>query len=88
MTKVKCSRNWAKCDLCGTKIDYEEECFQLQYKKVTLWGQTRYIKAYWHLKHFIFKDHTVKCKEKMECITSQKTPRELGCEKKLCIHYK
>ena len=89
MVKTRCSSQWAKCGLCGKKIDYNEECYKIQYKKkINSWEAIRYRKEYWHLKHFVMKDHSVKCKIKMECVTSGKPAIDLGCEKRLCIHYK
>ena len=89
MKKIKNTMNWLKCGLCGKMIENGEECFAITYKKpVNSWGNTKYRKEHWHLKHFIFKDHSVKCKIKMECVTSGKKPVDLGCDKRLCIHYK
>ena len=89
MKKVKCQENWRKCGLCGKSITNGEEMYVIQFKKyVNSWGTMRYRNECWHTKHFIFKDHSVKCKIKMECVTSGKKPVDLGCAKKLCIHYK
>lgn len=89
MKKMMNDGNWRKCGLCGKSIDNGEEMWSIQYKKgINSWGTTRYRNENWHTKHFIFKDHSVKCKIKMECVTSGKKPIDLGCQKKLCIHYK
>jgi hypothetical protein len=85
--KIINERQWTKCDLCGKSIANNEECFEIEYKK--RWGyKTRYRNVRWHLKHFLFKDHSVKCKIKMECATNNKSGDEMGCEKRLCIHFR
>lgn len=88
MIKIKNDANWRKCGLCGKSIDNGEECWEIQYKKKINWYKVNYRTEHWHLRHFVFSDYSASCKTKMECITGNEPSKNLGCQKRLCTHYK
>ena len=79
--------HWSMCGLCGKTIKHGEECFYIKYQDQNRYSNN-YRSDYWHLKHFKLKDYSKKCKVKLECVTSNKMSKELGCRLKICSFYK